>query len=116
MELENRHCVPCSGKLPPLSLEDAQAKLSQVREWTLRTFDDEPHLVRTYTFDRYADGLNFTLKVGEMADAENHHPSIITSWGKVTVHWWTHAIKGLHDNDFIMAAKTDGIYRELTGS
>ncbi len=67
-------------------------------------------LERGFKFKNFVDALAFTNKVGEIAEAEGHHPVIITDWGKVTVTWWTHKIKGLHRNDFIMAAKTDRLY------
>ncbi len=69
--------------------------------------EGEKRLQRTLTFKDYAEALVFTDRVGAVAEAEGHHPSIVLEWGKVTVNWWTHAIRGLHRNDFIMAAKTD---------
>ena len=62
---------------------------------------------RTFKFKDFAEALSFTNKIGRIAEEEAHHPLILTEWGKVTVTWWTHKIKGLHHNDFIMAAKTD---------
>ena len=63
-----------------------------------------------FTFGSFAEALAFTDAVGALAEAEGHHPAILTEWGRVTVTWWTHAIKGLHRNDFIMAARTDELY------
>ena len=109
-ELKQMKCVPCRGGEPPL--EDTQiAELkNQVPEWGVVEVDGVKRLERTYKFKNFAQALNFTNRVGETAEAEDHHPSLLTEWGKVTVTWWTHKIKGLHQNDFIMAAKTDERY------
>jgi 4a-hydroxytetrahydrobiopterin dehydratase len=72
--------------------------------------DGIPRLERVFKFKNFAQALAFTNQVGALAEAEDHHPAILTEWGKVTVSWWTHKIKGLHQNDFIMAARTDGLY------
>ena len=69
-------------------------------------------LVRTFRVRTFADALALTQRVGELAESEGHHPAILTEWGKVTVSWWTHKIRGLHRNDFIMAAKTDALASE----
>ncbi len=75
---------------------------------------DIPRLRRSFKFKDFAGALTFTQQVGEAAEQQNHHPVIRTEWGKVTVTWWTHKIKGLHQNDFIMAAKTDQLYQNLS--
>lgn len=69
-------------------------------------------LRRVYKFRDFAQALSFTNKVGALAEAQGHHPALLTEWGKVTVMWWTHKIGGLHKNDFIMAAKTDKLKPE----
>lgn len=69
-----------------------------------------PRIERVFFFADFASALAFTNRVGAMADAEDHHPALTTEWGRVTVAWWTHAIGGLHRNDFVMAAKTDATY------
>ena len=68
-------------------------------------------LERAFTFSDFAAALAFTNRVGAAAEAEGHHPALLTEWGRVTVTWWTHAIRGLHRNDFVMAAKTDALAR-----
>jgi 4a-hydroxytetrahydrobiopterin dehydratase len=68
------------------------------------------HLMRVFKFKNFVEALDFTNGVGRIAEIENHHPMIITEWGKVSVHWWTHKIGGLHKNDFIMAAKVDQLF------
>ena len=96
---------------PRVTEQEMQELLLQIPEWRVAEPDGVPQLTRTYKFKNFADALTFTNKVGEIAEAEDHHPQVITEWGAVTVHWWTHAIKGLHRNDFIMAAKTDQLYK-----
>ena len=76
-------------------------------EW--REEEDIPRLKRVFNFENFTQALAFSNKVGALAEEESHHPAILTEWGKVTVQWWTHKIKGLHRNDLIMAAKTDQI-------
>ena len=84
---------------------------SQVPDWQIVEVDNVKMLERVFKFKNFSEALRFTNKVGEIAEAEGHHPSIITDWGRVTVKWWTHKIRGLHRNDFIMAAKTDQLYK-----
>ena len=83
-------------------------------EWNAIESDGELHLQRVYHFPDFQTALDFTNQVGAEAEKEGHHPSLLTEWGKVTVTWWTHAISGLHQNDLIMAAKTDAIEQNLT--
>jgi 4a-hydroxytetrahydrobiopterin dehydratase len=81
-----------------------------VPDWEVVDIDEVKQLVRQYKFSNFIEALEFTSKIGELAEEEDHHPSILTEWGKVTVTWWTHAVGGLHLNDFITAAKSDQIY------
>ena len=83
----------------------------QIPTWEIVERDGIKRLEKVYKFDNFVDALAFTNKVGELAEEEGHHPAILTEWGKVTVTWWTHKIRGLHRNDFIMAAKTDQLYK-----
>jgi 4a-hydroxytetrahydrobiopterin dehydratase len=110
-ELKQMKCVPCRGGEP--SLDDAQIAVlrPQVTEWEVIEVEGVKRLQRVFKFENFARALDFTDRVGELAEAEDHHPSLLTEWGKVTVTWWTHKIKGLHRNDFIMAAKTDELYK-----
>jgi len=82
----------------------------QVPDWQVVAPDGIARLQRTFTFADFARALEFTNRVGRLAEEEGHHPALLTEWGKVTVSWWTHKIRGLHRNDFIMAAKTDQLY------
>jgi len=92
------------------------AELSpEVRDWRLLERDGIARLERAFQFPSFADALAFTNRVGSLAEEQGHHPALLTEWGRVTVTWWTHKIRGLHRNDFIMAAKTDALAAE-TGS
>ena len=88
----------------------------QVPNWQVVERDGIKRLERTFKFDNFVHALAFTNKVGELAEEEGHHPAILTEWGRVTVTWWTHKIKGLHQNDFIMAAKSDQAYASSEGT
>lgn len=99
-------CVPCRGGEPTLSQDEIAALLPQVPGWQVVEREGILRLERAFKFKNFAQALAFTQQVGELAEAQDHHPAILTEWGKVTVTWWTHKIRGLHRNDFIMAAKT----------
>jgi 4a-hydroxytetrahydrobiopterin dehydratase len=116
MELDKMKCVPCQGGVPTLTDSEIAQLHPQVSRWSVveRHNDDGiRRLERSFDFEDFAEALAFTNKIGELAEKEGHHPDILTEWGKVTVMWWTHKIKGLHQNDFIMAARTDGLYNSL---
>ncbi|AFZ38176.1 transcriptional coactivator/pterin dehydratase [Stanieria sp. NIES-3757] len=112
-ELLEQKCVPCTGSLPPATEEEIKRYKTQIPDWNVIETDGELHLQRVYQLPDFQSALAFTNLVGEIAEAEGHHPALLTEWGKVTVTWWTHAIGGLHHNDFIMAAKTDLLFKEL---
>lgn len=105
--LSESKCVACRGDEPPLPDGEIAALKPQVPEWTVIERDGIKRLERVFKLKNFAEALALTNKIGEIAEAEDHHPLIVTEWGRVTVVWWTHKIKGLHRNDFIMAAKTD---------
>ena len=109
-DLKDLKCVPCRGGEPPLSDFEISVLKPQVPDWTVYQVDGINRLERVFTFKNFAQAIAFTDQVGALAEAEDHHPAILTEWGKVTVTWWTHKIKGLHRNDFIMAARTDDLY------
>jgi 4a-hydroxytetrahydrobiopterin dehydratase len=81
----------------------------EIADWNLAERDGIARLERVFQFPNFAEALAFTNRVGALAEAEGHHPAVLTEWGRVTVTWWTHAIGGLHRNDFVMAAKTDAL-------
>ncbi len=109
MEFSQLKCVACRGGDPSLTEAEIAELLPQVSEWTLVERDGIPQLQRIFKFKNYAQSLEFTNKVAAIAEEEDHHPLIVLEWGRVTVQWWTHVVKGLHKNDFIMAAKTDNL-------
>ena len=109
-QLAQQHCEACRADAPKLSDNDIRELQPDVPEWEVRQIDGEKRLSRVFKFKDFAEALAFTQSVGDLAEDANHHPALLTEWGKVTVDWWTHKIGGLHRNDFIMAAKTDGVY------
>ncbi len=110
MELVQMKCTACRGEEPTLTDSEIAELHPQVPEWLVTEKDGIKRLEKRFTFQNFAEALAFTSRVGEIAEQEGHHPSVLTEWGRVTVTWWTHKIKGLHRNDFIMAAKTDHLY------
>lgn len=107
--LSVKHCEVCRVGAPLATREEIAEYLSQLAGWQILDVAGVNHLQKVYSFENFAQALKFTKLVGAIAEAENHHPAILTEWGKVTVTWWTHKIAGLHANDFIMAAKTDDL-------
>ena len=108
--LTQEKCVAFRRDAPRVTAEEIAELKPQISEWNLIERDGIKRLEYSFRLSNFAEALAFTNKVGELAEAEGHHPAILTEWGKVTVTWWTHKIKGLHRNDFIMAAKTDQLY------
>ena len=100
-------CVACRRDAPTVTAEEIAELSPQVPDWELVEVDGVPRLRRSFEFANFADALAFTDAVGEIAEQEGHHPELVTEWGRTTVSWWTHKIRGLHRNDFVMAAKTD---------
>lgn len=111
-ELSTRSCTPCQGGIPPLEPTHAQELLASIPGWKL--LDEARRLEKRYTFNNFSEALDFVARVGELSEQQGHHPDISFGWGWATVSWQTKKIKGLHDNDFIMAAKTDRLYRIST--
>ena len=116
MTLSAEKCVACRRDSPLVADEEVPELHRQVSDWELTDVEGINRLARTYRFRDFAGALDFTREVGEAAEAEGHHPKLTTEWGRVRVEWWTHKIKGLHRNDFIMAAKTDGLYAGISGT
>ena len=106
-------CVACRKDSPHVTPEEIAEFSPQVPEWQIMESDGVKQLQRTYRFPDFAQALAFTMRVGHAADEQDHHPAIVTEWGKVKLTWWTHKINGLHRNDFVMAAKSDEIYAEM---
>ena len=106
-DLHQLKCVACRGGEPTLTEQQIDQFRPQVPEWRVTEVEGEKRLERVYKFTNFAQAIAFTDRVGTIAEEQDHHPLIVTEWGRVTVQWWTHKIHGLHQNDFIMAAKTD---------
>jgi len=106
-ELAKKQCIPCKGGVPPLKGEDL-AKLRQqlAGNWMVV---DEHHLEKEFKFKNFRQALAFTNQVGELAEAQGHHPDIYLAWGKVKLTVWTHKIDGLTESDFIFAAKVEAL-------
>ncbi len=108
--LFNLTCVACRAGAPPITAEELLELAPQVPDWQLLERAGIARLEHVFKFKNFVEALAFTGRIGELAEAEGHHPAILTEWGRVTVTWWTHTIQGLHRNDFIMAAKTDHLF------
>ncbi|HLF25258.1 MAG TPA: 4a-hydroxytetrahydrobiopterin dehydratase [Anaerolineae bacterium] len=103
-------CIACRAGEPTVTDAEIAEFHPQTPDWQLVERDGVKRLERMFKFKNFVEALAFTNRVGELAEQEGHHPALLTEWGKVTATWWTHKIKGLHRNDFIMAAKTDRLY------
>ncbi len=108
--LTEKNCSACRGDSPPLTPKELQDVLKELPGWCLEKVDGVNQLVQTYRFKDFVQALAFTQAVGALAEEYGHHPALLTEWGKVKVSWWTHKIKGLHENDAIMAAKTGQLF------
>jgi len=113
-ELSEKSCVPCRGGEPRLTAQQIDTYLKVVEGWDLVEVIGVQRIRRRFRFPDFGSALAFTREVGRIAEEQDHHPRIVTQWGSVTVDWWTHAIGGLHDNDFVMAAKTDRLEAQGT--
>lgn len=114
MTLTQERCMACRADSPRVTDVEVAELHPQVADWQLTETDGIKRLQRTFRFRNFAGALDFTQRVGAAAESEGHHPRLTTEWGRVAVEWWTHKIKGLHRNDFIMAAKTDDIFRRVS--
>ena len=113
MELEKMSCNDCQAGSPSISEGETDKLLQHIPLWTRGDHELGNMLTREFKFERFKDAFEFATKIANLADEQNHHPKIVTEWGKVSVFWWTHTISGLHINDFIMAAKTDVIAKSM---
>ena len=107
-------CVACRKGERSLTDVEIEDLLLDIHQWQVREVQGMKRLERVFKFRNFAEALEFTNTVGAKAEEEDHHPLIITEWGKVTLQWWTHVIGGLHKNDFIMAAKSDELLKPFT--
>jgi 4a-hydroxytetrahydrobiopterin dehydratase len=107
--LATSKCTACRVGEPTVTDAEIASLHPQVPDWQIVDRGGIKRLERVFKVKDFAAALAFTNKVGEIAEEEGHHPALLTEWGRVTVTWWTHKIRGLHRNDFIMAAKTDRV-------
>ncbi len=105
--LASMECVPCKGGVPPLGHDEIGSYLADLGgDWHVV---EDHHLEKTYRFTNFREALDFTNRVGELAESVGHHPDIFLAWGVVRVAVWTHKIDGLHEADFVFAAKADAL-------
>ena len=110
--LAEKKCVPCEGGTPALSEAEAGELLEQVEGWKrVQPQGGSARIEKTFKFDGFMPGVEFLNKVARVAEDEGHHPDVLVRWGRVIVTLWTHAAKGLTENDFILAAKIDQLQR-----
>ena len=110
-DLASSTCEACRIDAPTLSNDEALVLIMEIEGWDLIN-DGATKLKKEFSFSNYRGSVDFLNKVAEMANKEDHHPQITLEWGKVTIIWWSHKIKGLHKNDFICAAKTDNLIKD----
>lgn len=109
-EFAQLHCEATTAATLKLNHQEIELNQAKLIDWKLYESEGEPRLGKTFKFKDFNQAMAFTNQLARLANEENHHPAILTEWGKVTVTWWTHKIGGLHLNDFIMAAKTDQLF------
>ena len=110
-DLSKKKCVPCNGEIPGFDITQIHKYLKMVDGWEVKSDENKIYyLLKEFKFKNFLDSQNFVNKVGEISEKEGHHPDICFGWGYVKIKIFTHAIKGLHESDFILAAKVDQIY------
>lgn len=109
--LSEKPCTACREDATPLTSAQIDAGLQELPNWQLVQANGVNQLVRLYKFANFLSAMQFAQRVGDLAESVQHHPAIVVEWGKVEVRWWTHKIRGLHENDLIMAAKTEELYQ-----
>ena len=115
-QLNGEKCVACRRDSPSVTADEIAELKPKVSDWELVDDAGIPKLDRTFRFGDFVQALAFTNAIGNLAESEGHHPKLTTEWGRVQVTWWTHKIRNLHRNDFIMAAKTDQFYQESSAA
>ncbi|CAM2788820.1 4a-hydroxytetrahydrobiopterin dehydratase [Moritella viscosa] len=106
-ELNLQSCQACRADAPKVSDEELAILINKIPDWAVEVRNNIMQLEREFKFKNFKQAIAFTNRIAELAEAEGHHPALLTEWGKVTITWWSHSIKGLHKNDFVCAAKTD---------
>ena len=111
--LASRKCVPCRGGVPTLTASEAEALRRETPEWTVS--ENATRLARRFEFADFRAAMEFVNRVADLAEEQGHHPDFAIHWNKVDLVLWTHKIGGLHENDFVMAAKIDALLKERRG-
>jgi 4a-hydroxytetrahydrobiopterin dehydratase len=111
-ELAQQSLLAYSKDEQPLAESDIDSFLTKLPGWAIQEREGIPRLEKSYKFDNFMDAVEFTNQVANLAEAADHHPAILVSWGRTAVSWWTHFHQRLHLNDFIMAARTELLYQE----
>ena len=112
IDLTRKKCEACRVGAPLATEAEIEEYMQQLPKWKIVEIDGIERLTRTYDFNNFMEAMSFCNKITAIAEEENHHPAIVTEWGKVTVTWWSHIIKGIHLNDFIMASKTEELFNK----
>ena len=110
MSLADKTCEPCRGGVEPMDREKSEALLKEVPGWALS--EDATRIGRTFKFENFVEAMDFVRWVGHAAESAGHHPDITLGWGYATVTFYTHKIGGLHENDFILAARINRLFEE----
>lgn len=105
-------CEPCHGDTPALTVAGIEALAELLPDWQVIERDGMSILSRQYRFKNFMQAMAFARAIADLAERANHHPAILIEWGKARVEWWTHKVKGLHRNDFVMAARTERLFSE----
>ena len=110
-DLADKKCIPCEGNIPAFKIEEIHKYLKKVDGWHVKEDElDGFHIIKDFKFENFVKSQSFVNKVGELAEKEGHHPDICFGWGYAKIKIFTHSIKGLHESDFVLAAKIDKIY------
>jgi 4a-hydroxytetrahydrobiopterin dehydratase len=109
LDLTAMHCEACRADAPKVSDAELKELVSAIPDWRVEVREGVMQLEREYRFGNFVQAMEFAARVGDIAEQEGHHPALLVEWGRVTVTWWSHKIRGLHRNDFIMAARTDAL-------
>ena len=109
-DLDKKNCIPCRGGISPFDISEIHKYLKKVDGWDVKSDDEKTYyLIKQFKFNNFLESQNFINKVGEIAEKEGHHPDILFGWGYAKIKIFTHAINGLHESDFVLAAKIDKI-------
>ena len=112
MDIKFEKCVPCRGGIPPLDDKSIEELIENIPSWNVK-HESYTYLIKKFQTKNFKQSMNFANLIFEISEQEGHHPKIIVEFGNIEVLWWTHKINGLHKNDFIMAAKTDELFKQL---